>query len=142
MSIDAIAMAAIASSQTSLAGSKAVDTTRSSTASATALVATAMNAVTPVGAPSYTSGVHMWNGAAEALNASPATIIPIPSRISASSLRSVMPFAISSKRNEPVPPYTSALPNSRKADPTEPTIRYLRPLSSEAASRRSSAHRM
>ena len=31
-----------------------------------------MNAVTGVGAPSYTSGVHIWNGTAESLNASPA----------------------------------------------------------------------
>jgi hypothetical protein len=34
---------------------------------AVALVAADMNAVTGVGAPWYTSGVHWWNGAAEAL---------------------------------------------------------------------------
>ena len=32
------------------------------TTSAAAFVAADMNAVTGVGAPSYTSGVHMWNG--------------------------------------------------------------------------------
>jgi hypothetical protein len=33
--------------------------------------AAAKNAVTGDGAPSYTSGVHMWNGTAESLNARP-----------------------------------------------------------------------
>ena len=54
------------------------------TTSATAFVAAAMNAVSGVGAPSYTSGVHMWNGAAEALNASPAMIMARPKTSSAS----------------------------------------------------------
>ena len=34
--------------------------------------AEAKNAVTGVGAPSYTSGVHIWNGTAETLKQSPA----------------------------------------------------------------------
>ena len=38
-----------------------------------------MNAVTGVGAPSYASGVHMWNGAELALNPSPTMIIAMPS---------------------------------------------------------------
>ena len=40
-------------------------------ANAAALVADAMNAVTGVGDPWYTSGVHMWNGAAATLKPSP-----------------------------------------------------------------------
>ncbi len=32
-----------------------------------------MNSVTDVGAPWYTSGSHMWNGAAPSLNAMPTT---------------------------------------------------------------------
>mgnify|MGYP001059674074 CR=1 FL=1 len=39
-------------------------------ANAAVLVATAMNAVTGVGAPWYTSGVQTWNGTAAALNSS------------------------------------------------------------------------
>ena len=35
---------------------------------AAVLVPVDMNAVTGVGAPWYTSGVHMWKGTAEALN--------------------------------------------------------------------------
>ena len=38
---------------------------------AATLGAIANKAVTGVGAPSYTSGVHIWNGAAETLNANP-----------------------------------------------------------------------
>ena len=38
----------------------------------------ANRAVTGVGAPSYTSGVHTWNGAAETLNARPIMSNPIP----------------------------------------------------------------
>ena len=36
-----------------------------------ALDATLKNAVTGVGAPSYTSGAHWWNGTALTLNAKP-----------------------------------------------------------------------
>src|SRR3954468_23030884 len=48
------------------------------------LGAAAKNAVTGVGEPSYTSGVHIWNGTAEILNAMPAAtktrpkITPLP----------------------------------------------------------------
>ena len=44
---------------------------RRSAANAATLVADAMNAVTGVGAPWYTSGVHMWNGTAATLKPSP-----------------------------------------------------------------------
>src|SRR5436305_5618332 len=54
--------------------------TRPIAANAADLVATDMKVVTRVGAPSYTSGVHMWKGAAEALKASPTDRNPIPSR--------------------------------------------------------------
>jgi len=38
-----------------------------------------MNAVTDVGAPSYTSGVHMWKGTAATLKPSETVIRPRPS---------------------------------------------------------------
>ena len=47
-------------------------TTRANSPIAATLGAVAKNAVTGVGDPSYTSGVHMWNGAADTLNARPA----------------------------------------------------------------------
>src|SRR3990172_5072650 len=70
--------------QISLWSGKAVTRTRSITTIAAVLVAADMKAVTEVGAPWYTSGVHMWNGAAETLNASPARIIASPAKRNAS----------------------------------------------------------
>src|ERR1700674_4717100 len=49
-------------------------------ANAAALVATDMKVVTTVGAPSYTSGVHMWKGAADTLKASPTESKAMPTR--------------------------------------------------------------
>src|SRR5947199_5313793 len=69
------AMTASAIVQMSLSLEKAVLTRRSRTTNAAVFVAADMNAVTEVGAPWYTSGVHMWKGAAEILNMSPARII-------------------------------------------------------------------
>src|SRR4051794_34930632 len=50
---------------------KETRSTRSRSANAALLTATAMNVVAGVGAPSYASGVHMWNGTALTLNVSP-----------------------------------------------------------------------
>ena len=71
-----------------------------------------MNAVMGLGAPWYTSGVHMWNGTAETLNPSPTMSSAMPA--------SKVPFSNSvfTRRNwaipvsdaEPVAPYTSATP--------------------------------
>ncbi len=49
-----------------------------------------MNAVTGVGAPSYTSGVHWWKGATEALKQRPATHSAMPVSVSGSVAR--LPF--------------------------------------------------
>src|SRR5579862_9220537 len=62
----------------------AVRTMRKVRANAATFVADDMNAVTVVGAPWYTSGVHMWNGADDDLKASPAMIIARPSTSSRS----------------------------------------------------------
>ena len=52
--------------------------TRTSSAIAASLGAAAKNAVTGVGAPSYTSGVHIWKGAADTLKASAAETNTMP----------------------------------------------------------------
>src|SRR6202044_246890 len=51
----------------------AVSATRVNTASAATFGAEAKNAVTGVGAPSYTWGVHIWNATADTLKQSPAS---------------------------------------------------------------------
>src|SRR3954471_23999244 len=52
-------------------------TTRSSTANAAAFGAVDMKPTTGTGAPSYTSGVHTWNGATATLNPRPTNISAI-----------------------------------------------------------------
>jgi hypothetical protein len=65
-----------------------------------------MNAVTGVGAPSYTSGVHWWNGAADALKPRPAMIIARPATSRKSSERpcAAVACAICAKPSSPVEP--------------------------------------
>ena len=60
-------------------GSSVERNTRTNAANAAAFTAVDMNAVTTVGAPSYASGVHMWNGTAETLNAKPTARSPTAS---------------------------------------------------------------
>src|SRR5262245_52157458 len=91
---------------------KATVKSRSSAANAAALVAAAMNAVTGVGAPWYTSGVHMWNGTAETLNPRPTMSSPSPnSNVDCSnSVFLLRNSAIHVSDVVPVAPYTSATP--------------------------------
>ncbi len=133
-------MTATAIVQISLSSGNAVTRMRRVTTSAAVFVAADMNAVTDVGAPWYTSGVHMWNGAAETLNASPARIIARPATRNASSPASAA--AICSKPSASVAPKTSAEPKSSTAEPNPPTITYLRPASREVSRSVSKATRM
>src|SRR5579871_2108352 len=75
---DATAIAANATDQRCSSRGNAVVTRRNASTSAATFVAADIHAVTGVGAPSYTSGVHMWNGAADILKPSPATTSAIP----------------------------------------------------------------
>ena len=68
------------------AGSSAVRNTRRNTAKAAAFGPADMKAVTGVGEPSYTSGVHTWNGAL-------ATLKPNPTNISAAATATSGPGA-------------------------------------------------
>jgi hypothetical protein len=66
--------------QSSRWNGRAITSTRSTAANAAALPTEAMNAVTLVGEPSYTSGVHTWNGTAATLNPRPTISSAIPAR--------------------------------------------------------------
>src|SRR5256885_164318 len=57
--------------QSTASGPMPDTSTRRIAANAAAFGATDMNAVAGVGAPSYASGVHWWNGTTAALNPSP-----------------------------------------------------------------------
>src|SRR5262249_718104 len=78
------AMTAIATVQMSSSPGKAVFRIRTSATNAAVFVAADMNAVTEVGAPWYTSGVHMCNGAAESLTMRGARVMAGPGRGNAS----------------------------------------------------------
>ena len=78
--------------------------TRVKAANPALFTATAMSAVTDVGAPSYTSGVHMWNGTAATLKPNATSSMATPAR---SRWRSITPpslSAITSMRVAPVAP--------------------------------------
>src|SRR5436305_6002606 len=60
-------------------GSNADRNTRAKAANAAALTPVDMKPVTAGGAPSYASGVHMWNGTADTLNANPTSSNPTAS---------------------------------------------------------------
>src|ERR1041384_1383148 len=62
----------------------ATDSTRRIPPNAATFVHAAMNAVTGVGAPWYTSGVHVWNGPTDPLNSRPTTKRPSPANNSVS----------------------------------------------------------
>src|SRR5687767_15964462 len=79
--IVAAAMTATTGAQSARNGSKEERNTRANDANAAALTPVDMNPVTMAGAPSYASGVHMWNGTAEILNAKPTSSSPSASRI-------------------------------------------------------------
>src|SRR5438477_5403428 len=71
--IVAAARPAISGTQSAWAAGSAVVSTRISAANPAAFDATDRYADTAVGAPSYTSGVHIWNGTAETLKPKPAS---------------------------------------------------------------------
>ena len=78
-----------------------------------------------VGAPSYTSGVHIWKGTAETLNARPTRINTIANTAPVFSLLSS--FAIKSKLVEPVKPYNKEQPYSNKPDDKSLNTKYFIP---------------
>ena len=71
-----------------------------------------MKPVTTVGAPSYASGDHMWNGTAAILNAKPMISRPMPSRIIGLPLIDCLAISVESASMlvVPVVPYRKAIP--------------------------------
>ena len=94
-----------------------------------------MNAVTSVGAPWYASGVHMWNGTAETLNAKPTSRsnIAITSRMSGDAAEDATSSPISSSLVEPVAAYASAMPYRKNALENAPSTKYLNAASAPAS---------
>ena len=98
----------IAGRQSSRQYGRPVFSTRSIAANAATLPADAMNAVTGVGAPWYTSGAQTWNGTAATLKPRPTMSSAMPASTNAS-LRSTGTVASNawkmvSRLVDPVPP--------------------------------------
>src|SRR5262245_52128429 len=91
-------------------GSSGQRKTRANAANAAALTAVDMNAVTTVGAPSYASGVHMWNGTADTLKQKPTASSPTARSASVSVGPDAIAFATTSRRVEPVMVNANAMP--------------------------------
>src|SRR5947207_616715 len=100
---------------------------RSRIANDAAFDPTDRNAVMGVGAPSYTSGAHMWNGTAAILKPMPATTSTTASR---SMGRLAEPaeasaVAIAWRLVEPVRPYSNDIPYSRMPRENAPSRKYF-----------------
>src|SRR5271154_4572959 len=102
---------------------------RSRTAKAATLGPVDIKATTGEGAPSYTSGVQTWKGAAETLKPRPISTMATASqakpgvgllgRAAATSVMLVVPVA----------PKVRAMPYKKKAVAKEPSKKYLSPAS-------------
>src|SRR5580692_1719609 len=123
-------------------GASASNMIRSSTANTAALGAVDMNPTTGAGAPSYTSGVHTWNGAAATLKPRPTNMnaTPTKARIGMSPERNASPITV--MLVEPVAPNISATPYRKNAVANEPSRKYLTEDSLLIAARRRNPARM
>ncbi len=110
----------------SWSGWSAYRKTLSSTAKPATLGPADMNAVTDVGAPSYTSGTHIWNGAAATLNPKLTTSMIMDS-IRTGFVRSAFwrNSRMPARFVVPVIPYISDMPYSMIPDEKAPRSRYL-----------------
>ena len=96
-----------------------------------------MNAVAGVGAPSYASGVHWWNGTTAALKASPTVTSASATRV-APFVRPPTATASAMPANVVVPerPYSHAKPYRSIAELNAPRRKYLSAASLLKRSRR------
>src|SRR5215467_2385859 len=119
-------------------GASADRNTRTNAAKAAAFTPVDMNAVTAAGAPSYASGVHMWNGTADTLNAKPTVSSPTAAScmfvgVSACVARTL---PILSRCVLPVTPNVNAMPYRKNALENEPSRKYLNAASVAAGESR------
>src|ERR1700723_467408 len=108
-----------------LPGALMEKTRRKSTANVAALGAVDMKPTTGAGAPSYTSGVQIWKGAAATLNPRPTNIRAMATYTSnttgpASSFRLIWSMLVN-----PVAPNMSATPYRKNAVANDPRRKYL-----------------
>src|SRR5271154_1182078 len=117
-----------------MAGTSITKTTRSKTANAAALGAVDIKPTIGAGAPSYTSGVQIWKGAA-------ATLKPKPTNMNATATNASIGIGLACKTLliwlmfvEPVAPNINATPYRKNAVANDPSRKYLSEASALAAS--------
>src|SRR6476620_1841905 len=100
--------------------------TRANAANAAAFTPVDMNPVTAGGAPSYASGVHMWNGTADTLKAKPTSSRPTASSWIAvgATVWEANRLPTRSSRVLPVRPYVNAIPYRKNALENAPSRKY------------------
>src|SRR3970040_2381357 len=119
--------------QSHVSGWNDVSNTRMNAANAATLVPADMYAVTGVGAPRATSGVHMGNGTAAPLKPNPTPRNATAARASPRlSVRPARPSAMADRRVDPVAPYAMATPYRKKAEENAPSRKYFIDPSTEA----------
>src|SRR5262245_25224433 len=107
--------------------------TRNSATKPAAFGATESHATKGVGAASYVSGTHMWNGNAAILNPNPANAVSRPSVTSGSPAANVFATPLSAVVR--AAPYTNDSPYAMTADDTLPTRKNFRAASTAISSR-------
>src|SRR5258708_4815655 len=125
-----------------LPGTLITKTIRNSTANAAALGPVDINPTIGAGAPSYTSGVQIWNGAAAILNPMPINISATATYTSGAIGPEARACVIASMFVEPVAPNIIATPYRKNAVANDPSRKYLSDDSLLAASRRRKPARM
>src|SRR5262249_12479842 len=99
--------------------------------------ATDRYAVTVVGAPSYASGAHMWNGAAEILNSRPTAVVVSARKTTGSHAgRCAISAAMSDRLVERAIPYITEKPYTRNPLENAPSSKYFIAASLERRSLR------
>src|SRR5271163_1351786 len=109
-------------------------------ANAASFEAVPMNTVTQVGEPSYTSGIHMWNGTAPNLKPTPTMRNAMPNtRPTLSEKPLCTAVAIAASSRLPVTPYRIDMPYSKVPEAIEPSTKYLMADSAAMPESRSNA---
>ena len=115
-------------------GTLITKTMRNNTANAAAFGAVDIKPTIGAGAPSYTSGVHTWNGAAATLNPKPTNIIATATNASNGIGPLCKLLLIWSIFVDPVAPNINATPYRKNAVANDPSKKYFSEASALAAS--------
>src|SRR3979411_2205864 len=126
MAIDSTASTTSIWLQSPCEPAKASGSRRMASANAASFEAVPMNTVTQVGDPSYTSGIHIWNGTAPNLNPTPTMRKAMPNtKPTLQPSRICTAPAMTAISRFPVTPSQSDMPYNSVPDAMDPSTKYL-----------------